>query len=456
MKYAIVGTSHTGYEAVQTILEREPKAEIELFEAGKTASFLSCGMQSYLENESDCLCKIHYANAESYIKQGVHMHLNSEVNNFNADKHELTYVDAQGEHVMNYDKLILGVGAIPTPLNCPGKELNNILYMRGEVWGGKIKDRMPASSKVVVIGGGYIGIEAAEAFAKAGKEVTVLDFQTSILPTYLDKEFTDILVKHASEHNMTFHGGEAVKEFKGENGNVSAVVTDKNTYACDTVVIAIGVKPNTAWLNGLVELDKRGFILTDEYQQTSAKDVYAAGDATYIQYAPNGKKAAIALATNARRQGIVAARNAMGDKVQVQPVSGTSALALFDYHFACSGISSANSASYDGKVESVYLEQRVRPTFFTEPDTATNTLYSNIFFDAETKVILGAQFMSKLDITQYANIISLAIYNKNTLEELGQQDFFFQPEYVGPWHAISAISLKALGHTYGSDKMLFM
>ena len=332
----------------------------------------------------------------------------------------------------------------------------NVYYMRGEVWADKIKKRMASARKVVVIGGGYIGIEAAEAYAKAGKEVTVIDFQKRILPTYLDQEFTDILTADAQKHNLTFRGGEGVVEFTGSDGQVTAVKTDKGTYPCDTVIIAVGIKPNTAWLKGLVDLDQRGFILTDAYQQTSAQDVYAAGDATYIQYAPTGQKAAIALATNARRQGIVAAKNAMGEKATVQAVSGTSALALFDYHFATSGINSANCSSYQGKVASTYLVQRVRPTFLDQPAEAVNTLYSKIYYDAETKVILGAQFMSQFDITQYANIISLAIFNKNTLAELSMQDFFFQPEYVGPWHAICTLALQAEKRTYGAEKMLFM
>lgn len=456
MKYAIIGTSHAGYEAVQTILEREPQAEIHLYEAGATASFLSCGIQSYLEGESSCLSKIHYANEESYKNQGVHIHVNTTVTGFDAAKHVLTYTDANGAGSESYDKLILGVGAIPAPLKVAGADLANVYYMRGEVWADKIKKRMASARQVVVIGGGYIGIEAAEAYAKAGKEVTVIDFQKRILPTYLDQEFTDILTAEAQKHNLTFRGGEGVVEFTGSDGQVTAVKTDKGTYPCDTVIIAVGIKPNTTWLKGLVDLDQRGFILTDAYQQTSAQDVYAAGDATYIQYAPNGQKAAIALATNARRQGIVAAKNAMGEKASVQPVSGTSALALFDYHFATSGINSANCSSYQGEVASTYLVQRVRPTFFDRPAEDVNTLYSKIYYDAETKVILGAQFMSQFDITQYANIISLAIFNKNTLAELSMQDFFFQPEYVGPWHAVCTLALQAEKRTYGAEKMLFM
>lgn len=454
MKIAVLGTSHGGYEAVQTILEQQPDAEIHLYEQGKTASFLSCGIQSYLEGESKSLDDLHYATADSYSKQGVNMHIETQVIGFDAENHTVKVKDKDGEREDTYDKLLLFPGAIPFQLPIPGTDLDHVYYLRGREWAGKVKDRMADAKKVVVIGGGYIGIEAAEAYAKAGKDVTVLDFADRILPTYLDEPFTKVLEAHAAEKGMAFHGGEKAQEIIGDENGVTAVKTDKGEYEADTVIIAVGIRPNTAWLKDYLDLDARGFIEINEKGETSATDVYAGGDATKIKFSATGTDVSIALASNARRQSIVATLNALGIDAEMNVLSGTSGLHLFDYNFGTTGIKDSNASWYDGEVAHHYMEVGIRPTFLNIPEEE-NKIYMQINYDKESKVVLGAQFMSKTSVAEYANIISLAIDNKYTLDQLGRSDFFFQPEFDTPWHPISVLAFAANGRTYGSGKMLF-
>lgn len=112
------------------------------------------------------------------------------------------------------------------------------------------------------MGGGYIGIEAAEAFAKAGIQTKVIDVADRILSTYLDQEFTDILEDNAKEHGLEFIGDETVQSLNGdEQGNVTKVITDKNEYEADTVLFAVGVQPATDWLEGKIDLGKKVSLL---------------------------------------------------------------------------------------------------------------------------------------------------------------------------------------------------
>ncbi|MCP6646018.1 FAD-dependent oxidoreductase, partial [Klebsiella pneumoniae] len=89
--------------------------------------------------------------------------------------------------------------------------------MRGADWAGKIKERMKSAKKAIVVGGGYIGIEAAEAFVKAGIDTTVMDDGDRLIKTYLDKEFTDILEENVKEHGLKFRGNENVKALKADD-----------------------------------------------------------------------------------------------------------------------------------------------------------------------------------------------------------------------------------------------
>ncbi len=452
MKYVIVGSSHFGYEAVQTILEAEPKAEIHLYERGDKASFMSCGAQSYLEGIAQSPDEIHYANEDSYIKQGINIHLNSDVVGLDPEEKTITVKTDQGEEAASYDKLLLSPGGYAPRLNIPGKDMEHVYTFRGRDDAEIVKARMADAKKVIVIGAGYIGIEVAEAFARNGQEVTVLDAVDRFLPTYLDEEFYTSLSEEAEKKGLIFKGKEFAQEVLSENGVVTGLVTDHGEYEADTIIMACGVKPDTAWLKDALKVDEKGFVLTNDYLETSAKDVYAGGDATYLHFNATGNDMNIGLATNARKQGVTAAKNALGGKVKAPGVNGTSGLAFFDLKFATTGIKDSTIHTYDGEVKSFYCEEKIRPDFMNNED---NTVEMKIFYNADTEVILGAQFLSKEDITQAANTMSLAVTAKMTLTDLAQADFFFQPGFSRPWHFLNVLAMKAQGQTYGSTKMLF-
>ena len=175
MKYIVVGTSHSGYEVIQTLLKEDENADIQVFESADQPSFLSCGIQSYLEDISSSLDDLHYASVDSYKAQGVNIHTNSTVTNLDTDNKTVT-VEHQGQtSTYSYDKLFLSPGGKPVTPPVDGIEkYKHVLFMRGRDWANQIKERMKDAKKAVVVGGGYIGIEAAEAFAKAGIDTTCL------------------------------------------------------------------------------------------------------------------------------------------------------------------------------------------------------------------------------------------------------------------------------------------
>ncbi len=441
-----------GYEAVETILEGQPDAEIHMFERGDKASFMSCGAQSYLMGIAGSADELHYANEESYKKQGINIHLNSDVVDIDTEAKNIIVKTAEGKHEEAYDKLLLSPGGYAPKLNIPGKDLEDVYTFRGRDDAEVVKERMAAAKKVVVIGGGYIGIEVAEAFVENGQAVTLIDALDRFLPTYLDEDFYSTLSAEAKEKGLNFKNNEFVQEIKSENGLVTGVVTDKAEYEADTVIMAVGVKPNTSWLKDVLELDENGFVVVNDYLETSAKDVYAGGDATLIPFDATGKKASVALAPNARKQGVIAAQNAMGEKLEISGVNGTSGLSFFDLKFATTGLNDSTLDNYDGEVKSYYCEERIRPSFMHDGDVS---IEMKIFYDAETEVILGAQFLSTEDITQAANTISLAISAKMTLTDLAKADFFFQPGFSRPWNFLNVLALRAQGKTFGSTEMLF-
>ncbi|HFC9302364.1 TPA: FAD-dependent oxidoreductase [Enterococcus hirae] len=449
-KVIIVGASHGGHQSILELLSRYGEnVDITLFEAGDYVSFMSCGMELYLEDQVTDVNDVRNFRPENFPQPNVHILNNHEVKAIHAEQKTVTVTSILDKSTKEYeyDKLILSSGVKPNSLPVPGTDLENVYLMRGYDWATRIKDKLtdPAIKNVAVIGAGYIGIEAAEAFQKAGKEVTLLDVIDRPLGTYLDPEMTDILTEHLKEKGIKVVTGAKITAFTGEQ-QVAAIQTADEEIATDLVIQAAGVKANTEWLKGVVDLDDRGWIVTDEYLQTNLPDVYAVGDATLAYSIPARSKMPIALATVARREARYVVKQLFEDTPS-QPfggVVGSSALSVFDYHFAASGLNSFTAEKAGVAIRTAYYEDTIRPKYV--PEEYGNTKVSiQLFFDPMTHQVLGGAVLSTYDVTAQGNVLALAIQQKLTIEDLAEADFFFQPGFDRQWNMINLAAQQALG-----------
>lgn len=296
-KIVIVGASHGGHESAIELLDKYRDVDVTIYEAGDFVSFMSCGMELFLEDKVTAQEDVRNFKPEDITSKGGHVFNNHEVTAINADKKEVSVKDVksgQTEQVA-YDKLVLSSGVTPTVLPVPGHDLDGIYAMRGYDWASKIKAATTDDSikNVAVIGAGYIGIEAAEVFTKAGKHVTLMDMIDRLLGNYLNENLTDVVTKELTSKGVELALSQSIKSFEGDK-SVTGVKTADKTYPADLVICAAGVKPNTAWLSGTVNLTDRGFIDVNPYLQTNLPDVYAIGDAILPLSIPAGKPMPIA------------------------------------------------------------------------------------------------------------------------------------------------------------------
>lgn len=443
MKVVVVGCTHAGTAAVKNILANHPDAEVTVFERNDNISFLSCGIALYVGGVVKDPAGLFYSNPEELTSLGASVNMEHDVTNIDTDNKKVTAKDLKTneEKVIDYDKLVVTTGSWPIIPPIKGIQSKNVLLCKNYNQANQIIEKAKDAKKVVVVGGGYIGIELVEAFAESGKEVTLIDGLSRILNKYLDQPFTDLLEKELVDRGVMLALGENVNEFVAdETGTVTKVVTPSNEFDADMVILCVGFRPNTDLLKDKVEMLPSGAIKVNEYMQSSNPDIFSAGDSTVVHYNPTGQHQYIPLATNAVRQGMLVGKNLVEQKVKYRGTQGTSGLYLFGWTIGSTGLTKESAALNGIDVNVTVIEDNYRPEFMP----TTEKVLMEIVSEKGTNKILGAQFLSKYDITQSANTLSVAIQNNMTLEDLALQDFFFQPHFDRPWNYLNILAQAAL------------
>lgn len=442
MKIVVIGCTHAGTAAVKTILNENPGAEVVVYERNDNVSFLSCGIALYIGGVVKDPQGLFYSNPEELKSLGADVNMEHDVTNVDLEAKKLNVKNLKSgeEFETTFDKLVLTTGSWPILPPFTGFDLENVLLCKNYRQAQEIFTRKTDAKKVVVIGGGYIGIELVEAFALEGKEVTLIDGLDRILNKYLDAEFTDILEQDLRDRNVNVQLNQMVKGFEGENGKVTKVITDSAEYDADMVIVCVGFRPNTDLVKDQLETLPNGAIIVDNYMKTSHPDVFAAGDSTAVNYNPNGGHAYIPLATNAVRMGTLVGKNINGDKVAYRGTQSTSGLHLFGWNIGSTGVNEGSAKHFGLETRSVYVEDNYRPEFMP----TNEKLYMKLVYEVGTGRIVGGQIMSKYDCTASANTLSLAIQNKMTIEDLAYVDFFFQPVFDRPWNYLNILAQAAV------------
>lgn len=451
MKVVVIGCTHAGTAAIVNTAQLYPEAEITVYERNDNISFLSCGIALYVGGVIKDPQGLFYSSPEQLAALGVKTNM----------RHEIIAVDTKLKTVRarnlengqefddTYDKLIMTTGSWPIIPKLDGMELDGILLSKNYSHSNTIIERAQQVERITVVGAGYIGVELVEAFQMNGKQVTLIDGEERILSKYLDEEFTSPIQQSLEDHGIKLALGEKVSSFAGENGKVTKVITSKGEHETDLVILCIGFRPNTELLKGQVDMLPNGAIMVNDYMQTSIPDVFAAGDSCAIHYNPTGKHAYIPLATNAVRMGTLVARNLVEETIPYMGTQGTSGIKIYEDNIAGTGLTEDAAKAEDMDVESVMIQDNYRPEFMP----TFEQVQLKVVYDRVTRRVLGAQIMSKMDLTQSINTVSVCIQNKMTIEQLAFIDFFFQPHYNKPWNFLNTAGLAALPKTIERKKV---
>lgn len=437
MRVVIIGGVAAGMSAAAKLKRMKPDYEVVVYEKTDVVSFGACGLPYFVGGFFDDPQNMIARAPEKFVESGIDLKIFHEVTSIDTDSKKLKVQDVKNGEIFedSYDKLMIATGASSIIPPIKNVKLENVSTLKSLDDGIKVKELMNRDEikKVAIIGAGFIGLEAVEAAKKLGKEVVVFQLEDRILPQVFDKELTDILEEEIKNHNVDLRLQEIVSELVGEE-KVKKVITNKGEYDAGLVIIATGVRPNTAFLkDSKVNLLPNGAIIVDEFGKTSVEDIYAAGDCATIKNIVTGQDSYVPLATGANKLGRIVGENLAGANNSFQGSLGSSCIKIMDMEAACTGLTEVQAEKLGIKVKSKFISDFNQTNYYP----GRNKMYVKLVYDADTKVILGGQVAGYKDAVQRCNVIAASIFGKLTTSQLGMLDLCYAPPFARTWDILN-------------------
>ena len=438
MKVVIVGGVAAGMSAAAKANRLDKDLSIVVYEKTDTISFGACGLPCFV---GDFFSNPNYMiarTAGSFKQSGINVKTKHEVLKVDFEKNKIAVENLENGRIFedSYDKLVIASGARADIPPIENVKLENVFTLRSFKYGVNLKNcsLKNQNHNVVVIGGGYIGIEIVEAMKKLDKNVRLIELGDRILSETFDKEITDILEKEIRNHGIKLHLSEAVREFTGEK-EIKEVVSENGRYGAHLVVIATGAKPRTEFLKGSgIKMLPNGAILINSYGETNILGVYSAGDCATVPHCLLGNDY-IPLATTANKLGRIVGENLGGNKVKFQGTLGSAAVKVMDLEAARTGLTEAQARKMGLNYKSVFITDKNQTNYYP----GQSPIYVKLIYDADSRIIYGGQIVGKKGAVLRVDVLATAIYNKMTTNELGMMDLCYAPPFARTWDALNVV-----------------
>lgn len=436
MKVVIIGAVAAGMSAAAKLKRIKPDYEVVVYEKTDIVSFGACGLPYYVGDFFHDPNMMIAREKSKFIESGIDLKTFKEVIDVDTLEKTLTIKDCLSGEIFidNYDKLMIATGA-SSIMPSLDKSYDNLTTLKDMNDGIKLKELISKeeNKNIVIIGAGFIGIETIEAAKKLNKNIHLIGRSNRILSKVFDKEITDLLEEELRKNNIHLHLNETIQKYIGEE-NITKVITNKSEIDCDIVVMAIGVKPNTSFLeNTNIKMLSNGAIIVDECGRTSVEDIYAAGDCATIKNLVTNEDMYVPLATGANKLGRIVGENLGGINSYYPGSLASSCIKVLDMEAAVTGLTEerAKALNLDFKTKCItnYNQTHYYP--------GREKLLIKLIYDAKTKVILGGQIAGYKDAVQRANVLATAITAKMTTEQLGMLDLCYAPPFATTWDALN-------------------
>lgn len=440
----VIGGVATGPKAAARLRRLDPDAEITVVERQELISYAGCGMPYYIEDiikNYDELLGGDIIRDTEYFKQqkGFTVLDSTEAKKINRDKKTVTVEDLRtgetGE--LSYDKLVLATGASPFVPRMEGTDLNGVYRLYNPQQAKAIKKHVEKDcGKVVVVGGGLIGIETCGAFVAQSCKTTVVEMMPTLVPNLLDAEMSLLLENYLRSRGVNVVKGSPVAKIIGDGeGSVAGVETaDGRVVEADLVIIAIGVRPNTELaVEAGLELGPTRAIAVDEYLRTSDPDIYAGGDCVECTHILTGEKVYAPLGSTANKHGRVIGDNIAGFETKFPGVCGTAVFRVLDWNCGTTGLTEEKARSLGYDVVTV-----ITPRYdFASYIPGSEYTIIKLIADRGSCKVLGCQVVGPGEGIKRIDVIATALKFGSNLKGVADIDLGYAPAYSTAIDAIA-------------------
>lgn len=429
MKVVIIGGVAGGATAAARIRRLDENAQITIFERSNYISYANCGMPYYIGDEILEKDNLTLQSPKSFkSRYNIDVKVKHEVIEIIPDRKVVIVKDLSSGNVFEekYDKLLLAPGAKPITPIFLDKDIKNVFTIRTVEDTYQIKDflNIKQPKKVLVIGGGFVGLEMVENIHNLGIDVTLIQNSSQLL-NMLDYDMASFIHHHIRSKNINILFNTNVVKVTNIENKVLVSISENN-LEFDAVIVSIGIKPESdlAKKTG-IKLGNNDSIIVDDMMQTSISDIYAVGDAVAITHAVSNQKKLISLAGPANKQARIAADNICGMNSYYKGSIASSVIKVFDMTAAKTGLNEREIKEIGYDYDKVILSPTNHASYY--PNAKVMTL--KVLYDKKSLEILGAQAVGYDGVDKRIDVIATAIFTKLKAPMLKDLDLVYAPPY---------------------------
>ncbi|GIG86005.1 flavoprotein oxidoreductase [Plantactinospora endophytica] len=446
----MVGGDAAGMSAASQARRRRDAADLEIvaFERGHFTSYSACGIPYWVGGLVDDVDQLVSRDPATFREKfDVDVRLRHEVVGIDLDRREVLArdLDNGGREVReSFDQLVYAAGAVPVTPEWARTDAAGVFGVQTLDDGAALIDWLdgdPAPRNAVVVGGGYIGVEMAEAMIQRGLSVTLVERSPEPMST-VDPDMGALVREALCGLGLDVRSGVTVTGLETRDGRVSAVVTEDGTLPADIVVLGLGVRPNTALAaEAGLPIGPSGAIRVDlRMRVVDTPGVWAAGDCVESVHRVSGQPVFVPLGTHANKQGRVAGINIGGGYATFAGVVGTAVTKVCDLEVGRTGLREDEAAAAGFEFVAVRVESTNRAGYY--PGAKPMTV--KLIVERRSGRLLGAQIVGRSEAAKRIDVLAVALWNRMTVDEMAGLDLGYAPPYAPVWDPVLVAARKAI------------
>jgi NADPH-dependent 2,4-dienoyl-CoA reductase/sulfur reductase-like enzyme len=445
-RLVVVGGDAAGMSAASQARRRRGADDLAIvaFERGGYTSYSACGIPYWIGDVVDGPDALVARDPQTFRdRYAVDVRLHTEVVGIDLDRREVTAREVDGGRTYRegFDELVVATGAVPVRPPIRGIDARNVFGVQVLDDGVAVRKAIDdGARRVVVVGGGYIGIEMAEAMVMHGLEVTVVTMAAQPMTT-LDPDMGRMVREAMCDMGIDVYTGETVTGFEtAADGAVEAVVTAQRTLAADMVVLGIGVRPNTELaVEAGIPVGTTGGISTDLRMRTKVEGVWAGGDCVETYDIVSRRPVYVPLGTHANKQGRVIGINIGGGYATFPGVVGTAVSKVCSLEIARTGLREDECAAAGFRYVTATVESTTRAGYYPGAQPITVKLIA----EKRSGRLLGGQIVGREGAAKRIDALAVALWNEMTVEDMTSLDLSYAPPFSPVWDPVLIAARKA-------------